>query len=175
MRSSRFLAIALVAGAQLVISSLGAAAQSPSPDVIAPVEVTATGVPGPCVDGTSETAGHVVRRRGGHCNPTWTWSDPRLDGTVTITANFDEYLDGNIQIGSFAYLVENDEGAWRSRPVPLIAVPGKIDSSDSTWVLDGEGAFEGLIAVLDITDSYTPHGYIIRGDLPPAPDIASTK
>jgi hypothetical protein len=175
MRPNRSRSVALIVGALLASVSPAAMAQSPEPEVSAPVEVTATGVAGDCVEGTVETVGRVVRSRDGYCNPVWTWSDPRLNGKVTISLNNDEYLDGNVSIGSFAYLTENDEGAWRSRPVPVIEVPGKITTREGTWVLDGEGAYEGLVAVLSITDYYTPQGYIIEGDLPPAPDIASPK
>ena len=57
---------------------------------------------------------------------------------------------------------------------------GSMDGPENftgTWVLDGEGAYEGLTAVLakPELDSDPLHGYIISGDLPPAPEGASTK
>ena len=51
----------------------------------APVAVTATGAPGPCGpdDPVTETLGFVERTVGSVCQPTWTWSDERLNGEVT--------------------------------------------------------------------------------------------
>jgi hypothetical protein len=143
----------------------------------APVEVTATSSAGACpVGATTEVVGGVRQSRGGYCNPSYTWSDPRLDGTVTYSTSDDGWLgESGVHIGSWAISIENDEGAWRMRPVPYIDFPGLSDPSGETWILDGEGAYEGLIAVLREVEAYTPHGFIIEGEFPPPPDNASTK
>ena len=142
----------------------------------APVAVTATSYAGSCPgDETTETIGAIERTTGGYCNPTWDWSDDRLDGKVTWASNDDRYTDGSgLSIGMLALSFENDEGAWRMRPLPYLEFPDVLDTGPEVWILDGEGAYDGLTVVL-VVDEYEPHGFIIDGDLPPAPENASTK
>jgi hypothetical protein len=167
------LAVGLLAGS--------VTAQSEGPEGIAPVEVTGEiRDGGPCpVAPTEEVAGGVARLRGGYCNPTYTWSDRRLEGTVTWSTNEDTYLDGGFNLGSLAFSIENDAGGWRSRPFLLVEFPGPSASDAITWVLDGEGDYEGLFAVLEWPDAEARgsevHGYIIEGDFPPRPENASTE
>jgi len=150
----------------------GAATDGPAP----PVAVTATSHAGPCPGADmTETIGFVERTTGGYCHPTWDWSDDRLDGTVTWASNGDHYTDGSgLTVEGLSMSFENDEGAWRMRPLPLLEFPDAVDTGADVWILDGEGAYEGLTAVL-VVDEYEPHGFIIDGDLPPAPENASTK
>lgn len=163
--------LASLAGAGLAAASL-LTRPSPESPPHPPVAVTATSAAGSCVDGTTVTIDGVERTRGFVCHPTWTWSDPRLNGKVSLEYANDRYLDGEVTIGSFAYRFENDEGSWRS--LPLYLVDGEavgVARNVFTMVLDGEGAYEGLIAVLYVED-WEPHGYIIEGEIPSAPDIA---
>ena len=152
--------------------SVPGAADAPT----APVAVTATSYAGSCPgDETTETIGAIERTTGGYCNPTWDWSDDRLDGKVTWASNDDRYTDGSgLSIGMLALSFENDEGAWRMRPLPYLEFPDVLDTGPEVWILDGEGAYDGLTVVL-VVDEYEPHGFIIDGDLPPAPENASTK
>ena len=60
------------------------------------------------------------------------------------------------------------------RPLPFVEFPDAPATAAEVWILDGEGAYEGLTAVLLVED-YVPHGFIIEGDLPPTPENASTK
>ncbi len=142
----------------------------------APVAVTATSYAGGCPGvETTETIGIIERTTGGYCNPTWDWSDDRLDGKVTWASNSDVYTDGSgLTIEMLALSFENDEGAWRMRPLPFLGFPDALETGPDVWILDGESAYEGLTAVL-VVDGYTPHGFIIDSDLPPVPDNASTK
>jgi hypothetical protein len=140
-----------------------------------PVAVTATNSAGSCSAGTVETLGGVTASRGGTCQPAWTWSDERLNGTVTWAENVDRYTDGSgLSVRTFALSVENDEGGWRMRPLPQVEFPGAPAVAAEVWVMDGEGAYEGLTAVV-LVEGYEPHGFIIDGSTPPPPENASTK
>jgi hypothetical protein len=155
---------------------LGAPGAATDESPAAPVAVTATSYAGGCPGAeTTETVGIIERTTGGYCNPTWDWSDDRLDGKVTWASNSDVYADGSgLSIGMLALSFENEDGAWRMRPLPVIEFPDASPTAADAWILDGEGAYEGLTAVL-LVDYYVPHGFIIDGDLPPAPENASTK
>ena len=78
-----------------------------------------------------------------------------------------------------AFRIENDEGAWQQRPsVGLTHVDGT--SASEVGVFDGEGAYEGLTAVLAIqTDpiagTWDLHGYILDGGLPPVPEPVASE
>ena len=130
------------------------------------------------------------------------WSDPRLEGRVRRIAeasvvtgpglgdlasacaedsDCDEpFLNAQIRVLS----IENDEGAWRERPRFLLSFPGSAYAMPfpAAWemVLDGEGAYDGLVAVLQATDSETGgqtyHGFIIDVELlPPTPANAAAE
>ena len=60
------------------------------------------------------------------------------------------------------------------RPLPQVAFPDAPALNAEVYIMDGEGGYEGLTAVL-LVKSYTPHGFIVDGDMPPAPENASTK
>src|SRR6186997_3201748 len=65
-------------------------------DPAAPVEFTGTGTQGACeVPATTDAEGPVAHTRGASCGPTYTFSDERLDGTVTWSSNVDEYVGGS--------------------------------------------------------------------------------
>lgn len=142
----------------------------------APVAVTATSYAGGCPGiPTTETNGFVTRTVGSTCRPTWGWSDERLNGTVTWAVNEDVYTDGSdLTIEMLALSFENEDGAWRMRPLPVVSFPDAPEVAADVWVLDGEGAYEGFTAVL-LVENYLPHGFIIDGELPPAPENSSTK
>jgi hypothetical protein len=108
---------------------------------------------------------------------TWTpslhdMSDPRLEGTLYLARDSDYYtLPGTGArpgFGARTYRIENDEGAWQGSAV-------YVDSADGTTylgptVMTGEGAYDGLTAILvgpDQTDCIT--GYIIEGTIPAPP------
>ena len=143
------------------------------------VEVTGTSRPGGCSGVAEITSTESGYQSIGHsCNPTWKFSDPRLNGTATNWTNLYSYAQegDTVNIESWALVIENDEGAWRLRPTARVAFGGSSAEPlwPQIWLLDGEGGYDGLTAVLTV-DNYEPHGYIIDGDLPPAPEIASLK
>jgi hypothetical protein len=122
---------------------------------------------------------------------TYRWSDPRLDGRIVDTGNSDMYVDEPdacdpwkegchaILVHTRTITIENADGAGRMR-APLVFIstdyPADRDAPGwltvpfgATWVLDGEGAYGGLVAVIRIDVTGTAHGAIIDGDVPPPP------
>jgi hypothetical protein len=139
-----------------------------------PVEVTAETTGITCTSGSPERDGSVQRVYGMTCEVHNEWSDPRLQGTETYVDNSVRYMDDSgLSIAHYVHNIVTDDGAWRMRPQFSFESAGPGDFS-GTWVLDGEGAYEGLIAVL-AKDEDELHGYIISHELPPAPEDASTK
>jgi hypothetical protein len=133
----------------------------------------------------------VMRARGGYCyGLTYRWSDPRLDGTIYDATNEDLYVDEpeecdlrhgpcpGIMVLARAITIENANGAWRMRPLVFVSAdyPADVDGPDwridpfgATWVLEGEGANDGLVAVIRVDATGAASGVIIDGDLPPLP------
>jgi hypothetical protein len=148
-------------------------------EATAPVEFTGTGSDGTCeIPATTDIDGPVAHTRGASCGPTYSFSDPRLEGTVTWSSNDDEYTDGSgLFIQSVAMSIENDEGAWRMIPILSAKWPDRgtiADDATRHFFLVGEGAYEGLIAVVDGFRTDRLRGFIIDGELPPPPENAHT-
>jgi hypothetical protein len=141
----------------------------------APAEFTGTGSTETCeTQATTDADGPVAHTRGSSCGPTYSFSDPRLEGTVTWWSNDDEYTDGSgLVIQSVAMSIENDEGAWRMVPILSVNAPGSIAYDPARqFFLVGEGAYEGLFAVVEGFRTDEVHGFIVDGELPPAPENA---
>jgi RNA polymerase sigma factor (sigma-70 family) len=125
------------------------------------------------VDGVLENRGYAERAFDND-SP----SDPRLRGNLSLAFNTNRYgASGGISVDSIAIRIENEEGAWQQMPMVSPVFPGE-DSKNEVGVFVGEGAYEGLIAVVriatrDITSTnggWELHGYIFDGELPPAPE-----
>jgi hypothetical protein len=166
---------ALIAAGLFVGSAVGAAAQD---EAAPPVEFTARWSWGAPIRGeTSESLHGVGQYRGGAWRPgvLTAATDPRLQGTLSIAANIDDYTGvGGPVVGSAAFRIENKEGSWQMMPV-ISLDHGDGAPHTTTGVLVGEGGYAGLIAVFDtISDgqagTWDLHGYIIDGGLPPPPD-----
>lgn len=127
-----------------------------------------------CQVPATQVEGGVAHTRGASCGPSYSFSDSRLDGTVTWSSNDDEYLDGSgLVIQSVAMSIENDEGAWRMIPILSVNAPGTFEfDAVRQFVLVGEGSYDGLVAVVDGFRSDQLTGYIIEGELPPVPGNA---
>jgi hypothetical protein len=164
-----------VAGESVAAESVAAVAEPPA-------EVTGTSSGGPCPGTRStESVGGVWRHRGGYCNPVYSWSDPRLEGTVTWSQNEDAYFgETGVVLSNTAIHIENEVGAWRQRPYLSATFPWSVPSESATFllVLDGEGGHDGLVAVIELTcfasGECKQHGFIVEGTYPPAPETAST-
>lgn len=156
---------------------------SPPVEIIGQAEGQGT-CPGEGVAGAQiEVVGGITQYRSYQCHPDTVWSDPRLEGTQTYFASFDNYGEGetgslDLHIGSFAIHIENDEGGWLMRPALLLAFPGSTgwDGGDGVVpvVFDGEGAYAGLIFVGEHKGGET-RGFIIEGDYPPTVEVSPTE
>ena len=119
-------------------------------------------------------------------------SDPRLDGRITVWFNSDEYLIASDEpawqlsgvtpdewprgVVANTFRLTNAEGSWHGSPYQNWYVDG--DNSTTTAVYTGEGAYEGLTALMEMDfDVQNPvcawdvHGYVIEGQLPPFPEL----
>ena len=146
------IAIGLLAG-----SAVGVTAQ----DEAAPVEFTgATGF-GP--SGGDFRINPIVE----------SFTDPRLAGEFRVWQNNDVYPGGpTLFMGGFS--MHDDEGGWVQRPSLAINHPDGT-SATRVIVMDGQGAYEGLTLVAEVSLAnrrWDWHGYIVDGELPPAPTIA---
>lgn len=146
---------------------------------MAPEFVQTIGNPAVVCDEDSELADEgefVSRWYGATCRVYSMWSDPRLKGTETYKVNGAQYMDDSeFYVGHFTHDIVTDVGAWRMRPL------FRFDSADGlegdgpgsfsgTWVLDGDGAYEGLSVVL-AKDDKNLSGFIVSTDmLPSAPE-----
>ncbi len=100
-------------------------------------------------------------------------SDARFLGDVSASVYVDSHAvdGGSLAVWSRSFDVVNDEGSWRGVPHSIIFHPDGT-ASDVTQVFIGEGAYDGLYAVVE-TET-TPgagggvvlDGYIIEGTAP---------
>jgi hypothetical protein len=149
--------------------------------VAAPVLVTACIDGGPYVGppGTKEhvdipsSEGEMTlgRYRGHtHLQPRTEVSDPRLEGRYTRSWDEDEYFSGDAAFLSIVVTtdrIENEEGAWQGTSVWYR--PAEGEQSFAPMVMVGEGAYEGLTAILGFVEGYgecAVTGYIIEGSIP---------
>jgi len=100
------------------------------------------------------------------------FTDPRLAGEFRVWPNSVDYPGGpSFFVGGFS--MHDDDGGWVQRPSLAITHP---DGQNATRVIvmDGQGAYAGLTLVAEVSlanGRWDWHGYIIDGELPPAPTI----
>jgi hypothetical protein len=163
--------VAAIAAATLLLGLLAtgafvAGAQSPSP---APPELEAAEPPSfftgtaptsgacPIANPTFETVDGVMKKRGESWGClTWTTEDPRFSGVSKNIWNSDEYITpADAANGRLGHIIagreriENDAGAWEGTWTEL-GVGSEFDQSAGWFV--GEGAYDGLVAYVVITD-----------------------
>ncbi len=110
--------------------------------------------------------------RGGSWKTRSSSTDERFDGDAVLTYDRDTYLDHGIDIWAGGLRIENDEGAWQERPGYSFGHPDRAGGSAETVVFDGEGAYGGLTALVEMTtDSggIAFEGVIIESVLPQLP------
>ena len=118
----------------------------------------------------------MTRRRGGGAYElTATNSDPRLEGTYHYSEDSDVYQGPETLLAAAmgTLRIQNDEGAWQgSFPYAFLA-----DGSGTTGsaVLEGEGAYEGLSAIMAVRFLFPEcamdtRGLIVGGEAPPTPE-----
>jgi hypothetical protein len=149
-----------------------------------PAEVTGRIMCGPPQRSTSNETLDVgdeglvlTRDRGGAWRQTAKMSDQRLEGTIYHTYETDAYAKPGAKTGPGVWAatrrIENEAGAWET-----ISYGGSYSEDtpigdSSTVVYVGEGAFEGLIAILEETPLEDPCGADVRGiifDRAPVPE-----
>lgn len=179
------LAVAMIGCGQASAGGTGGAGPTPLP----PVEFTGRIICGPPVSpdrgGDSETLdvgdeGMVLTRyRGGAWRQTVTMTDPRLEGTVYHTWESDTYAMQGAEEGTGVWAathrIENEAGAWEGRDYggnfsdgTAIGDEGGRETEDSLAAIDdsvwiGEGAYAGLIAVIESTALEGACGVDVRG------------
>jgi hypothetical protein len=121
------------------------------------------------------------------CEVLHEWSDPQLQGTSLTLENSSSIevsdADGGVlEVFNDIYNIETEDGVWRMRPQLRFEFEGspEIQEGPWWWVLDGDGAYEGmsLLLIRDRRDDGNEplHGFVVPTDqLPPAPEGASTK
>lgn len=159
--------LALGPGAVLAQSSV------PSSDPTVPVEFTGrfawggqTGV------GTETQVGDRLEIRGNVFRPTVVEvSDPRLSGAITFTNDLDVHpipgTETAVAVWWRTWRIENEAGAWQGSAHDV----SFADDSRATYVvvLRGEGAYEGLIAPMEVTldgQAWNLNGVIVTGPGP---------
>jgi len=104
-------------------------------------------------------------------------SDSRLsgDGSWRTSGVPMQSEDAFVVLVSMSLRIANDEGAWTGDGL-LYALPANEDpvgTDEPTWVLTGEGAYDGLTAVLraDLGPDGSFAGVIVGAEPPAAPPV----
>ena len=164
-------------------------------DVIAPVEFTAyVSFTSDCTSPDFEgVVDGVEQHRGYRCRTTVEdSSDARFAGAWLLVFSEDGYGmgpelragtgDGAPTVWTYEYRVENDDGAWQSGPVSGIEFAEREMSV--TPVFTGEGAYEGLTAIVELSGRETDNdgvsdaslrGAILVGSPPPPSGFPSSE
>jgi hypothetical protein len=139
--------------------------------------VTATHVTGTPIDHASDDSAvenwtderGVEHYHGFRASSTDEWSDPRLPSETAMVENYDIYQtdDGSQVVGLSAVRLDGPGGSWTGTATSLYSLPD--GTGTGLMVLTGEGAYEGLFAVLE-GDPTGWDGYICEGEMPPMPD-----
>jgi hypothetical protein len=87
--------------------------------------------------------------------------DDRLDGATTGALDWDFAIRAGVHRGTFR--VENADGAWEG---PYTGTGVSTDDWTSMSELTGEGAYEGLSAILFLDNSSAVHGSVFPTVLP---------
>ena len=97
------------------------------------------------------------------------WDDPRLPADKKMVLNFITYPDagGRFMVTRTSIRLDGPDGSWVGTGVGVVDPDGSSHGQD---VLVGEGAYEGLTAVLNCGTESGCEGYIFEGEMPPEPD-----
>lgn len=187
MDKLRSLSVGVVTVGLLAITTSGALAQGQSADIQGPdvVELTATFPWGPqLAAGTSEVRPDGVTQLRGATHQTRATeaSDPRFEGEMVYTWTNDDYPGetptDQTSLTSTVFRIENDDGAWQSRPALGLEFSGSSGYGPFgvfTAVFDGVDAYAGLTAIVEVTEvawrGWSFRGLIIEGDLPPDAEV----
>jgi hypothetical protein len=114
------------------------------------------------------------------------WSDPRLPSLMRVSANWDRYgvVERDGVGAAFSQVqsirLDGSDGAWTGTVYGLLEETTQSETYPQTvlMVLEGEGAYEGLSAMLRSTYEEPPafpgiadwEGYIFEGPMTPIPE-----
>jgi hypothetical protein len=191
MKNARMVVSSILVIGLLATSAVTVAAQDDDIDELTAVSyVTGTlGDPIPGDPGTDSPSGGLLEHRGYIFAeiPVET-DDPRLTGSMTLTANGDErFFSGTIGPGEYTDIqvhgvrITNDEGGWSGQGTTFrhgndFRAEGTATTDFNTVILAGDGAYEGLTAYVLIDGTTTPaslEGTIFQGVMPPFPESAT--
>jgi hypothetical protein len=133
--------------------------------------VTGTSSPGEMLPPESMIEGPPNLVRGMGLTSTVDWSDPRLPAAMTTMVNIDEHpLEfGNAATWAQAHRLDGPDGAWVGVGYGAVFPEGEV----GLILLTGEGAYEGLGAVLKVIPpddgEVIYEGYLYDTGLPPLP------
>ena len=161
MRGIKTITISILAVGLLAGSAVGVAAQPPEGEAA-------------YVTGTVTISGG---EEGDQRSLSLDASDSRLsgDGSINTADLAIQSDDVFVVLVDLSLRIENDEGAWTGGGL-LYALPGPDDvvgQDEPTWVLSGEGAYDGLTAVLraDLGPDGSFAGVIVGAEPPAAPPV----
>ena len=174
MRTLRLYLVGTVMGA--LLCGLGVAVVAQDEEQTA-THVTGRVVSGEWSDAASATSeGRIQHMHGMEAVRQVEWSDPRLPPTMTGRMNLDAHWRESDAIMPWAstHRLDGADGAWTVTERGFM----ETDGSFALLVLTGEGAYEGLSAMLvevvleayEGDDETIWEGYIFEGGLPPMPD-----
>jgi hypothetical protein len=168
----------ILTAALLSGSAVGVAAQEGDDGTADPVFFTVRFIPSDAVRMAEVTTEDGVTKQLGNCwAPTVVDpSDPRLAGDLTVCGDAHWFgpLEGSPSVGSGTYRLVNEEGAWHGSTATaewLDPESGEtMGLGGGVIVLSGEGAYEGLSAVLTFVPDWSDvRGFIFEGVPPAAP------
>ena len=119
----------------------------------------------------------VTHARGARHAETYEWDDERLPPVKRMVLDFDMYPQagtGGVVVYRSTVRLDGPDGSWTGTGQYF----GPVDGSHLTAgvyagsqeVLVGQGAYEGLTAILGCAPITGCAGYIVAGELPPLPD-----
>lgn len=175
--TSLALVVAIAGG---VIAGASPAPSEPAPPPVpAPTTFTGSLSYGECSNAqqTIVRKGVMSRRGDAKCFPPVIepFTDPRLRGDVVIWWNDDTYSN-DVRIEHGGFTITNAEGSWQQVPDINVVGPDGVGTT-RTSVFVGQGAYEGLTAIAEISLAdavWSFKGIIIEGEIPPAGPSAPT-
>ena len=182
MRGTKSSLSVILATGLLGGSAVGAAAQDPEAGTSEPTIFSLRLVPSSQVRDTEVTTEDGVYKEMGTCFApiVYNASDPRLAGDLTVCGDLHRFgaTDGAPTVGSGTFRLVNDEGAWQGSD----AWAGwtdpesgeEVEFGSGVIVLTGEGAYDGLYAVMTLSDWSDVQGFIFEGAPPAEPAPPST-
>ena len=173
----------ILATGLLASSAVGVSAQDTDVGTTEPTLFSFQIVPSSQVRDTEVTTEDGVYKEVGTCFApiVLNASDPRLDGNLTVCGDSYRFgaSDGAPIIGSGTFRLVNDDGAWQGSDAWAEWVDSGsgdlVELGGGIIVLTGEGAYDGMSAVMTLSDWSHVRGFIFGGAPPANPVPPSTE